>query len=107
MDIISWLTESASVNRHVSPLYFIIVSIITLSVLFYALKTDNRRAVRIFVYAVVVWLILEFGLFFTGVRQYNLDDPYLIIMLIGGVEDPGWVCLAYIVAERMMKVHRQ
>lgn len=104
MDIVSWLTEVAHVNRHVSPLYFIIVTIITLSVLFYALKTDNKRAVRVFVYAFVVWLILEFGLYFTGIRQYNIDQPYLVILLIGGVEDPGWVCLAYIVAEKMMKI---
>lgn len=75
--------------------------------LYYALSTNNKRAVRVFVYGVVVWLILEFGLFFTGVRQYNLENPYLIIMLIGAVEDPGWVCLAYMVAEKMMKFQRR
>ena len=106
MDLISWLTESAYVNRHVSPLYFIIVVVITLSILFYAMKTNNKRAIRVFWYAFVVWLILEFGLFFTGVRQYNIEDPYLIIVLIGGVEDPGWVCLAYLVAEKLMKIYR-
>ena len=106
MDIIEWLTESAYVNRHVSPLYFIIVTIITVSILYYAIKVDNKRALHIFVYAFVVWLIFEFGLFFTGIREYNIDNPYLIIMLIGGVEDPGWVCLAYMVAEKMMKIYR-
>ena len=45
MDIISWLTESASVNRHVSPLYFIIVSIIALSVLYYALSTTADHTI--------------------------------------------------------------
>jgi hypothetical protein len=106
MDIISWLTESAMVNRHVTPLYFIIVSIITLSILFYALKSNNKRAVRIFGYAFIVWVILEFGLFFSGIRQYDLENPYLVILLIGGVEDPGWVCLAYLVAEKMMKLYK-
>ena len=107
MDIINWLTESAHVNRHVSPVYFIIVTIITLSILYFAIRTDNKRALRIFVYAFVVWLILEFGLFFTGIREYNIEHPYLIIMLIGGVEDPGWVCLTYMVAEKMMKIYRR
>ena len=106
MDIITWLTEAAYVNRHVTPLYFIIVSAITLSVLVYAIKTDNKRAMTVFGYAFVVWVILEFGLYFTGVRQYNIEHPYLIILLIGGVEDPGWVCLAYMVAEKMMRVHQ-
>ena len=102
MDIISWLTEVAYVNRHVSPLYFIIVILITTSVLFYALKTDNKRALRVFVYGFVVWVVLEFALFFTGIRQYSIENPYLCILLIGGVEDPGWVCLAYLAAEKMM-----
>ncbi len=107
MDIIAWLTESADVNRHVSPLYFIIVSVITLSVLYYAVRAGNKRAIRIFSYAFVVWSILEFGLYFTGIRQYNIDQPYLIILLIGGVEDPGWVCLAYLVAEKLMLIQRR
>lgn len=107
MDITSWLNEAAYVNRHVSPLYFLIVILITLSILFYVVRTKNNRALRIFGYAFVVWLILEFGLYFTGVRQYNVEHPYLIIMLIGGVEDPGWVCLAYLVAEKMMMISRQ
>jgi hypothetical protein len=103
MDIFDWLTASADVNRHVSPLYFIVVTLITSSVLFYVIKTDNKRALRVFAYGFVVWVVFEFGLFFTGVRQYSVDNPYPYIMLIGGVEDPGWVCLAYIAAERMMK----
>jgi len=107
MDISTWLNEAAYVNRYVSPLYFLIVILITLSILFYVVRTNNNRALRIFGYAFVVWLILEFGLYFTGVRQYNVEHPYLIIMLIGGVEDPGWVCLAYLVAEKMMKISRQ
>ena len=106
MDIIDWLTAPADVNRHVSPLYFIVVTLITFSVLFYAVRTDNKRALRVFAYGFVVWVVLEFGLFFTGVRQYSVDHPYLYIMLIGGVEDPGWVCLAYMAAERMMKYSR-
>ena len=106
MDMISWLTEAANVNRHVNPLYFIIVIIITSSVLIYSIRSNNKRAVRIFVYGFVVWLVFEFGLFFTGIRHYSLENPYLVIFLVGGVEDPGWVCLAYLVAEKMMKVHR-
>lgn len=106
MDILTWLTEPAYVNRHVSPLYFIIVTIISLAVLLYALKTKNKRAVIIFGYGVVVWLILEFGLFFTGIRHYNIENPYLIILIIGAIEDPGWVCLAFIVAEKLMKISR-
>ena len=107
MDIISWLSGYAYVNRHVSPVYFIIVTIITVSILYYAIRVDNKRALRIFAYAFMVWLIFEFGLFFSGIREYNIEHPYLIIMLIGGVEDPGWVCLAYMVAEKMMMIHRR
>ena len=106
MDIIDWLTVSADVNRQVSPLYFIVVTLITSSVLFYAIKTDNKRALRIFAYGFVVWVIFEFALFFTGVRQYSVANPYPYILLIGGVEDPGWVCLAYIAAEKMMRFSR-
>lgn len=108
MDFVTWLTQSADVNRHVSPLYFIIVIAITLSILIYVIKQNNKRALRVFIYAFVVWVILEFGLFFTGVRSYNIDGPYLYltILLIGGVEDPGWVCLAFIVAEKMMLIQR-
>jgi hypothetical protein len=103
MEPLSWLTDPAYVNRHVSPLYFIIVTIISISVLLYAMKTKNRRAVILFGYGVIVWLILEFGLFFTGIRHYNIDNPYAVIIIIGAIEDPGWVCLAYIVAEKLMK----
>jgi len=106
MDIISWLMEPAFVNRHVSPLYFIIVTIIALTVLIYSVKTDNKRAIRIYFYAVVVWFVLEFGLFVTGIRAYNIEQPYHIILIIGTIEDPGWVCLAYLVAEKMMRIHR-
>jgi hypothetical protein len=93
MEILDWLTETAYVNRHVSPLYFIIVTIISLSVLVYALRTKNRRAVVLFGYGVVVWVILEFGLFFSGIREYNIQNPYLVITIIGAIEDPGWVKL--------------
>ena len=103
MDIITWLTESAYVNRHVSPLYFIIVTMISLAVLGYAFKTKNKRAIWLYGYGMVIWLILEFGLFFTGIRDYNIANPYPAIIIIGGMEDPGWVCLAYMVAEKMMK----
>ena len=102
MDIITWLTEPAYVNRHVSPLYFIIITAIALAVLLYAIKTRNKRAVRVYIYAIAVWLVLELGLFFAGVRVYNIDSPYHIIFIIGVFEDPGWVCLAYIIAEKMM-----
>lgn len=106
MEPLNWLTEPAFVNRHVSPLYFIVVTIIALTVLIYALKTDNKRAVRLYVYAMVVWFILELGLYLTGVRAYNVEQPFPIILIIGTIEDPGWVCLAYMVAEKMMKIHR-
>lgn len=106
MDIVDWLTESAYVNRHVSPLYFIIVILISLGVLGYALKTKNKRAIWLYGYGVVVWLILEFGLFFTGIRDYSISNPYPAIIIIGGMEDPGWVCLAYMVAEKMMSFKR-
>jgi hypothetical protein len=106
MDIISWLNEAAHVNRHVNPLYFIIVILITSSILIYSIKTNNKRAVRIFIYGFIVWLALEIGLFATGIRHYSLENPYLVIFLVGGVEDPGWVCLAYLAAEKMMQMHR-
>jgi hypothetical protein len=51
-------------------------------------------------------VILEFGLFFSGIREYNIQNPYLVITIIGAIEDPGWVCLAYMVAEKLMKINR-
>ena len=104
MDIFTWLNEPAYVNRHVSPLYFIIVTIIALLVLGYAFKTRNRRAIRMYLYAVLVWTSLELGLFFTGIRTYTFNPPYHIIFIIGLFEDQGWVCLAYLAAEKIMKI---
>lgn len=90
------------VERHVNHTYFLIVLAITLTVLVIALYTKNKRAVKMFLFAIVVWAFIEgFGLV-TGMRVYS-EDTLLVFIFVALVEDPGWVCLGYMMAELLFK----
>ncbi len=95
------MTE-AHVYRHVNNAYFLIVLAITLTVLGIAIYTKNKRAVKMFLFAMVIWAFIEgFGLL-TGMRVYS-DDTLLVFIFVALVEDPGWVCLGYMMAEQLFK----
>lgn len=69
-----------------------------------ALYTRNKRAVEMFLFAMVVWALIEgFGLL-TGMRVYEpTEDTLLVFIFVALVEDPGWVCLGYMMAEQLFK----
>lgn len=95
------MTE-AHVERHVNHAYFLIVLAITITVLMIALYTKNKRAVKMFLFAMVIWAFIEgFGLV-TGMRVYS-EDTVLVFIFVALVEDPGWVCLGYMMAEQLFK----
>ena len=90
------------VFRHVNCVYFLIVLGITLSVLGIALYFKNKRAVRMFLFAMIIWALIEgFGLV-TGMRVYS-EDTLIVFIFVALVEDPGWVCLGYMIAEQLFK----
>ncbi|MCK5562044.1 MAG: hypothetical protein KAJ51_15700 [Thermoplasmata archaeon] len=103
MSIIDWLTEPAFVSREVNWLYFIIVTIISLVVLSYALYTKNRRAIYLYIFGIFVWVAIEGGSMLLGLRTYESSSVPLAFFVVAVMEDPGWVCLAYIVAEKGFK----
>ena len=94
----------AEVSREVNYFYFIIVLAITLCILGIALYTRNKRAVRMFLFALIVWAFIEsFGII-TGLRTYEpYEDRVLIFIFVALVEDSGWVCLGYMMAEQLFK----
>ncbi|MCK5261695.1 MAG: hypothetical protein KAJ44_05905 [Thermoplasmatales archaeon] len=95
------MTE-AHVYRQVNYVYFLIVLGITLTVLGIAIYTKNKRAVKMFLFAMVIWAFIEgFGLV-TGMRVYS-DATLLVFIFVALVEDPGWVCLGYMMAEQLFK----
>jgi len=77
---------------------------ITLTVLGIALYTKNKRAVKMFFYAMVVWGSIEvFGLV-TGMRVYQpYEDRILVFIFVALVESAGWVCLGYMMAEQLFR----
>ena len=85
-------------------MYFLIVLAITLTVLGIAFYTRNKRAVRMFIFALFVWALIEgFGLI-TGMRVYEPEsDRFLIFIFVALVEDSGWVCLGFMMAEQLSK----
>ena len=104
MGLIEWLASPATVSRDVNYLYFMIVLAITLTVLFIALYTKNKRALKMFVYSMAIWAFIEgFGLV-TGMRVYTpSEDRILVFIFVALVEDSGWVCLGYMMAEQLYK----
>ena len=94
----------AHVYREVNYMYFIIVLAITLTVLGIALYTRNKRAVKLFLFAMVIWALIETIGLVSGMRVYEpAEDRFLIFIFVAFVEDPGWVCLGYMMAEQMHK----
>ena len=104
MSVMEWLTSSAHVSRDVNYVYFLIVLAITLTVLGIALYTRNKRAVKIFIFAMAIWALIEGIGIITGMRVYMPpEDRFLVFIFVALVEDPGWVCLGYMMAEQMYK----
>lgn len=104
MSLLDWLMESAEVSRTINGWYMLIVSAISLSVLFFAWYTKDRNAVRLYILSIPIWLFIEgIGLVW-GIREYstNVGLTYLVVAVM---EDPGWVTLSYMVAWRLF--HRQ
>ena len=94
----------AHVSREVNYLYFLLVLGITLTVLGVALYTKNKRAVKMFIFAMGIWALIESIGLVTGMRAYNPpEDRIPVFIFVALVEDPGWVCLGYMMAEQFFK----
>ncbi len=110
MGIIEWILSPANVYREVNYAYFLIVLAITLTVLGIAVYTKNKKAIKMFLFAMIIWAFIEgFGLV-TGMRAYS-KDTILVFIFVAFIEDPGWVCLGFMMAEqffkRLKKINRQ
>jgi predicted neutral ceramidase superfamily lipid hydrolase len=104
MDIIEWIAAPAEVSREVNYLYFIIVLAITLTVIAIAIYTKNKRAIKLFLFAMVIWSIIEGIGLITGMREYTPSEARIpVFLFVALVEDPGWVCLGYMSAEQIYK----
>lgn len=103
MEIYEWLTTPAHVHRTVNNLYFVTVTIIALAVLVYAIKKRNKNAIYLFLFSIIVWGIIEGLVWGMGIRFYDSAQPQIVFSIVAFMEDPGWVCLAYLVAEGMYK----
>ena len=104
MGLIEWLTSPANVSRDVNYLYFLIVLVITLTVLFIAIYTRNKRALKMFVFAMAIWALIEGIGLLTGMRVYTpSEERFAVFIFVALVEDPGWVCLGYMMAEQLYK----
>jgi hypothetical protein len=102
MGVIEWILSPAHVYREVNYAYFIIVLAITLTVLTIVIYTKNKRAVKMFFLAMIIWAFIEgFGLI-TGMRIYSRDTG-MVFIFVAFVEDPGWVCLGFMLAEQFFK----
>jgi len=94
----------ADVCRHVNYVYFLVVLGITLTVLGIALYTKNKRAVKMFLFAAVIWALIESIGIVSGMRTYEPhSDRLLIFFFVAIIEDSGWVCLGYMMAEQLFK----
>ena len=99
ISLLEWLQEPASVNREVNMGYLLVVTIISLCVLAYAILSKDKRAQKFYMYSLIVWPLIEgFGLV-TGMRVYEGTSPWLVWFVVGFMEDPGWVCLAFIISQ--------
>ena len=104
MGLIEWLASPAQVSRDVNYLYFLIVLAITLTVLFIAFYTKNKRALKMFIFAMAIWALIEGIGLVTGMRVYTpSEDRFVVFIFVALVEDSGWVCLGYMMAEQLYK----
>jgi hypothetical protein len=100
MGLLDWLAEPAEVARTINGGYMIVVTAISLTVLFLAWWTRDRNAMRLYILSIPIWLLIEgFGLV-TGMREYTAQQG-LVYFVVAVMEDPGWVTLAYMVAWRL------
>jgi len=81
----------------------VVVTIIALVVLAYAIKTKNKNAIYLFAFSMIVWPAIEGLVWGMGIRIYDSQWPQMVFAVVAFGEDPGWVCLAYIVAEGLYK----
>jgi hypothetical protein len=104
MGILGWLGEGVEVSRTVNILYFLVVTGISLGVLYLALATRRRdpNTLRIYVYSIPVWLAIEGLGLVMGWREYT-DHFALTYFVVAVMEDPGWMALAYLVGSRLME----
>jgi hypothetical protein len=94
----------AHVSRDVNYLYFLVILAITLTVLGIALYTKNKRAVKMFFFAMVIWALIEGIGLVTGMRIYNPPSERIpVYFFVAFIEDPGWVCLGFMIAEQLFK----
>jgi len=57
-----------------------------------------------FVFAMGIWALIEGIGLVTGMRIYTpAEDNVAIFFFVSFVEDPGWVCLGYMIAEQIFK----
>ena len=104
--ILEWLDQAASVDRHVTPLYFMVVAAITFTIYIYACQRD-RDAVRFFWYSAVVWMGIEgFGLL-AGLRVYEAAYPLNVFFCVAILEDAGWCTLGFLIAKRAHRRWRE
>lgn len=102
MSLLEWLVGPAEVSRTINGTYMIVVTAISLSVLFMAWWTRDRNAVRLYLLSIPIWLFIEgFGLV-TGMREYTAQTG-LVYLVVAVMEDPGWVTLGYMVAWRLFE----
>ena len=102
MSLIDWLVDPAEVSRTINGAYMIIVSAISLTVLYLAWRTKDRNAIRLYLLSIPIWLAIEgFGLV-QGWREYT-DQVPLVYFVVAVMEDPGWVTLGYMVAWRLFE----
>ena len=102
MTLIDWLGESAEVSRTINGTYMIIVSAISLTVLYLAWRTKDRNAIRLYLLSIPVWLAIEGLGLVQGWREYT-DQVPLVYFVVAVMEDPGWVTLGYMVAWRLFE----
>ncbi len=58
-----------------------------------------------FVFAMGIWALIEGIGLVTGMRSYSpLSERIPVFIFVVFVEDPGWVCLGYMMAEQFFKI---
>jgi hypothetical protein len=104
MGLMDWLSEPAEVNRTVSIAYFMVVTGISLTVLYLAWRTRGRdpNTLRLYVFSIPVWLGIEGLGLVMGWREYT-DHVALTYFVVAVMEDPGWMALSYLVASRLFE----
>jgi hypothetical protein len=57
-----------------------------------------------FAFAMGIWALIEGIGLVTGMRTYSpLEDRAFVFFFVALIEDPGWVCLGYMIAEQIFK----